>query len=106
GRYYYSMSYATAVRARMGPVQLREAARSDKLGAATISLAVLITSYFFCLPLGRFQIAGFNTDSRIYDYIFPATVVFTFGHLARAVAVSRDRSRFFYWARLVEEPRP
>ena len=30
---------------------------------------ILITSYFYCLPLGRFSFAGFESDLRIFDFV-------------------------------------
>jgi len=35
-----------------------------------ILLMVLITSFFYVLPLGRFKIGGFSSDIRIYDIVF------------------------------------
>jgi O-antigen ligase len=37
----------------------------------TWPLLVLMVSLFYCLPLGRFSIGGFDSDFRVYDYIFP-----------------------------------
>ncbi len=33
-------------------------------------LSVLITSYFYCLPLGRGSIAGITSDFRLFDFIY------------------------------------
>lgn len=38
-------------------------------------LCILITSYFYCLPLGRFNFAGFDSDFRVFDF---AIVLFWF----------------------------
>ena len=39
-------------------------------------LMVLIVSFFYCLPLGRFSIGGFDSDFRIFDF----AIVFVFGY--------------------------
>lgn len=33
-----------------------------------IWLCLLVTSYFYCLPLGRFTFLGFDSDFRIFDF--------------------------------------
>ena len=38
-------------------------------------VTLLIASYFYCLPLGRYTVLGFQTDYRIYDYMIFATMV-------------------------------
>jgi hypothetical protein len=37
------------------------------LGWPTISLAILLTSYFYTLPLGRYSVGEVDTDYRLYD---------------------------------------
>src|SRR5690606_19618143 len=34
-----------------------------------IWLCILVTSYFYCLPLGRFAFAGYQSDFRIFDFV-------------------------------------
>jgi hypothetical protein len=50
--------------------------REAVIGGATLWLAVLITSYFYALPLGRFSFGGVATDFRIYDFVFIAFMLF------------------------------
>lgn len=49
-------------------------------------LCLLITSYFYCLPLGRFNIAGFDSDFRIFDFIIVLFWMFNWNYLARRIA--------------------
>lgn len=37
-----------------------------------IWLCVLVTSYFYCLPLGRFTLGGIASDFRIFDFVILA----------------------------------
>ncbi|MCB9207671.1 MAG: O-antigen ligase family protein [Ignavibacteriales bacterium] len=39
-----------------------------KLDKSIWHFAILISSFFICIPLGRFSFAGFASDFRIYDY--------------------------------------
>lgn len=56
-----------AVRDRFA-VSGRASARG-KLGGETIALAAVVSSFFYVLPLGRYNIGGFDTDTRLYDVL-------------------------------------
>jgi O-antigen ligase len=43
-------------------------------------LAILLISFFYCLPLGRYSIGGFNTDLRVYDIIILLVVFYYFAN--------------------------
>ena len=79
----------------------RPGSRADRITVPTFALAMLISSFFYCLPLGRFHIAGFGSDFRAYDYAFPIALLFCWGQVNKALPILRDRRRFFFWARLV-----
>lgn len=72
---------------------------SHGLGFPTIALAILITSFFYVLPLGRYAVAGINTDYRIYDFAFLA-FLFLVGlpQLTRLRLQLRNTHHFHYWA--------
>lgn len=65
-------------------------------------LALLIGSYFYCLPLGRFSIGFWSSDFRIYDY---ASVVFIGFALQRGrirtqiKRVFRQKNTFTFYTR-------
>jgi len=42
-----------------------------------VFLAILITSYFYCLPLGRFSIGFFDSDFRIFDFAILMFIAFS-----------------------------
>ena len=64
----------------------------------TVASAILITSYFYCLPLGRYSVGGFGTDFRAYD-IVNLLFLLCIGpqFLRRVQLLWRDSARFFYW---------
>lgn len=70
--------------------------QKTRLGFPLIALAGLITSYFYVLPLGRYAVAGIDTDYRLYDIVFLFFLV-TVGlnYLPQLRALSQDRSSFF-----------
>jgi hypothetical protein len=39
------------------------------VGKPTIALGAVITSFFYCLPLGRFSFGGFLSDIRVFDLV-------------------------------------
>ena len=59
-----------------------------------IWLCVLITSYFYCLPLGRFTFVGIASDFRIFDFVILAFWLFNWNYLS-------DRLRFIHSKRQV-----
>src|SRR5207244_436739 len=68
-------------------------------GTPVIGLAVLITSFFFVLPLGRYSVGSTLTDFRVYDFAFIGfMLVFGLRHLGRLQALWKDKSSFHYWA--------
>lgn len=44
-------------------------------------LCILLSSYFFCLPLGRFSIFGFDSDFRIFDFAILLFWIFNWNFL-------------------------
>ena len=73
--------------------------KTEPLGGPTIGLAVLITSYFYCLPLGRYSLGGTASDFRIYDFTLFFFAIFIAGRMrARIRALTADRSSFHRWA--------
>lgn len=52
-------------------------------------LCILITSYFYCLPLGRFNFLGFDTDFRIFDVVIVLFWLINWSYLSA-------RIRFIY----------
>ncbi len=76
--------------------------QEDRIGLPLIGLALLITSYYYVLPLGRFMLGSLATDYRVYDFVFIVFFLF-FGlrywpHLRQ---LQRDRSGFHYWAAIL-----
>ncbi|MBV6429339.1 MAG: hypothetical protein KIPDCIKN_03890 [Haliscomenobacter sp.] len=71
----------------------------DKVSFEARLLAVLITSYFFCLPLGRFSIGFFNTDFRLFDFTIFFFILFSFntGLFRRIFWVTRVKAFFPYY---------
>lgn len=73
-------------------------AKTQTLGVSTIALAVLITSFFYCLPLGRGAVAGIASDYRIYDFVFIGFVfVAALPRLSRVGELIKNRNRFQFW---------
>ncbi|HLO13694.1 MAG TPA: O-antigen ligase family protein [Anaerolineales bacterium] len=72
--------------------------RDAGIGGATLWLAVLITSYFYALPLGRFSFVGVATDFRIYDFVFIAFIFFVgLRYGKRVKELYKDHKDFHYW---------
>lgn len=70
----------------------------EKLGAPVVGLALLLTSYFYTLPLGRYDIAGFSTDYRIYDFAFIIfTAMFGLRRWGRIVNQIKIGPPYFRW---------
>jgi len=91
----YSLAPAQTHRS---PRSAATAARQEPLGLPTISLAILITSYFYCLPLGRYSLGGVASDFRIYDFtllFFVAAIALRKRSAIRALTA--DRSSFHRW---------
>lgn len=49
-------------------------------------LCILVTSYFYCLPLGRFTFVGFASDFRIFDFVILAFWLVNWNYLSTRVA--------------------
>ena len=74
------------------------AVRKEPLGLPTYALAILITSYFYCLPLGRYSLGGISTDFRIYDFALLFFVAFIAMRKRAAIrALTADRASFHRW---------
>lgn len=69
------------------------------IGLPVIALAILISSYFYVLPLGRFSFAGFLSDFRLYDFAF-VFFFLTIGlrYWNSLITLWRDSTSFFRWA--------
>lgn len=60
-------------------------------------LMVLIVSFFYCLPLGRFSVGGFDSDFRIFDF----AIILVFGYYLTQEQVMHEvgniiRSKFWF----------
>jgi len=76
--------------------------RSVALGAPVIGLALLITSFFYVLPLGRYRISGIDSDFRIYDFMFIGYVLlFGSSLFPRLKALFSKKVLFFRWAMIL-----
>jgi O-antigen ligase len=53
---------------------------AQKSTVTIVPLAILITSFFYCLPLGRFSIGGFDSDFRIFDFAILFAFVYYLGN--------------------------
>jgi O-antigen ligase len=79
-----------------------ETPAAPPLGFPTIAMAAVITSYFYCLPLGRFALGGITSDFRIYDFICFGFLFLMGAPIAsRALRICRRRSSFCRWALLL-----
>ncbi|MFC1878374.1 O-antigen ligase family protein [Chloroflexota bacterium] len=80
------------------PEQISVKSDDQPLGADTIILGLLLVSYFYVLPLGRYSFFGVATDFRIYDFAFIGFMLFAgLKYLPRLGELRRQRSRFHYW---------
>ncbi|WKZ61646.1 MAG: O-antigen ligase family protein [Cyclobacteriaceae bacterium] len=59
-----------------------------------IWLSILITSYFYCLPLGRFSLGNFLTDFRIFDFAIIAFWLFNWKYLSGRVGFIYRQKKF------------
>lgn len=53
-----------------------------------LPLALLLISFFYCLPLGRFSLGGFDSDFRIFDF----AIFFVFVYYFSKEKVTRELS--------------
>jgi O-antigen ligase len=67
-------------------------------------LALLLISFFYCLPLGRYSIGGFDTDFRFFDF----AILLAFGYYAAdssvasvAAALLRSDRWFHKWLKFL-----
>lgn len=49
-------------------------------------LCILVTSYFYCLPLGRFSFLGFASDFRVFDFVVLFFWLVNWNYLSSRVA--------------------
>lgn len=71
---------------------------SESLGFPVIALGLLITSYFYVLPLERLSFAGFATDFRIYDFAFLVFMLLVgIPEWSRLRRYWEDRKGLFFW---------
>lgn len=63
--------------------------RDGKSVIPKFPLAFLLVSFFYCLPLGRYSIGGFDSDFRIFDFAILFSFLFYAGN---AVVMSGIRS--------------
>ncbi len=84
---------------QLGWTSRRTAAHGNQLGLPTYMLAFLVTSYFYCLPLGRYAIVAVQTDYRLYDFVFLAFMgVVGLGKLKEMRLLWQQQDGFFRWA--------
>jgi O-antigen ligase len=72
------------------------------LGAPVLALGLLLSSYFYCLPLGRFAALSLATDFRIYDFAFFGFLFF-FGRglWVKLRTLFAERRSFVFWSGLL-----
>lgn len=63
----------------------------SKRVVSILPLAVLMISFFYCLPLGRFSLGGFDSDFRVFDF----AILFTFLFYFSKQEVTREFARLF-----------
>ncbi|MEO7990190.1 MAG: O-antigen ligase family protein [Chryseolinea sp.] len=51
-------------------------------------LVVLLVSYYYCLPLGRFSVGGFDSDFRVFDF----AIVFNFVYYLSNPSIAKEFS--------------
>lgn len=67
-----------------------------KSGGDILWLSLLITSFFYCLPLGRFSIGGISSDFRIYDFMFVIFFMFAgLRQLPKLKSLLDQKSHYF-----------
>lgn len=67
-------------------------------------LALLIASFFYCLPLGRFSIGGFDSDFRVFDFAILGVFTFYFSQSAVTGTVGdllRSTRWFTRWLKIL-----
>lgn len=57
-----------------------------------VPLIFLLISFFYCLPLGRYNVGGFDSDFRIYDFM----ILLVFGFYLLNQDVAREISRILH----------
>lgn len=60
----------------------------------TIWLSILITSYFYCLPLGRFNFGGFDSDFRVFDFVIVLFWITNWNYLLRRIKFIYSNKKF------------
>jgi O-antigen ligase len=71
----------------------------EKLGSSMFWLTLMIFSLFYCLPLGRYTIAGISTDFRIYDFMFIVFLLFVGAEeLPKLQALIKDKRQYHRFA--------
>lgn len=67
-------------------------------------LTVIIISFFYCLPLGRFSLGGFDSDFRVFDF----AILFGFAYYLSIPLVTAEIGRllksnrwFFKWLKVL-----
>jgi O-antigen ligase len=64
----------------------------------TFLIAVLICSYFYTLPLGRYTIFGISSDFRVYDFVFIVCgFIIGLRNLREIFDLNADHSRYPFW---------
>jgi O-antigen ligase len=70
----------------------------SSLGFPVIMLAILITSYFYVLPLGRYAVGGVLTDYRLYDFVFVAFfLIVGLKEFPKVQWLWQQRDSLFHW---------
>jgi O-antigen ligase len=65
-------------------------------------LCILITSYFYCLPLGRCSFAGYQSDFRIFDFAIVLFWLANWNYLSARIRIIHRFHRFCtYYVKMV-----
>ncbi len=76
----------------------------QKRAVSIVPLAILLVSFFYCLPLARFSLGRFDSDFRIFDF----AILFTFSYYFSKPIVTQETARLFrskqwflYWLKIL-----
>jgi hypothetical protein len=69
----------------------------ERIDLSVFVLGLLITSYYYVVPLGRFSFGGFLSDFRIYDFAFVVFVLIVgIKQLPRFIELVENKTDFNY----------
>ena len=64
-------------------------------------LAILITSYFYCLPITRFSFIAISTDLRLYDIVFIIGFIFIFLPMGGVVLKNKVAPKYIFYSKIL-----